>query len=64
MDYTEADLKQALGDKFDPEAEYLLETHRGAFNRVSEGYLPVGELPDSTNDQRGTVVIMSRKAKS
>lgn len=58
---THEDIKDVLGNKFNSEADYMLSTHRGVTEKVREGWKPVGELPDATTDQQGTMVILERR---
>lgn len=55
-------IKAVLGKKFDPEAEYVVETHRGAQAR-SDLWKPVCEIMDGSLDQSGTMVVMVRTGK-
>ena len=58
MGYSYDDIKQALGDKYNPDREYVLVTHSGVHNKVADGWVPVGAVPDSTDNDDGTMVIM------
>lgn len=59
MGYSLGDLKRILGDSFNPKASYLIETHRGAAARIAAGtHKKVGEVLDSTEDQKGTMIIL------
>ena len=60
--YTPALLKDALGSKYDPDADYILLTHRVAANRVAtESNLKiVGKVPDFTNTEIGTMIVVER----
>jgi hypothetical protein len=61
MEYSISHIKQTLGKDYDPESDYMLETHRGAINKVLSGeWEIVGELPDATLNDKGTMVIMKR----
>jgi hypothetical protein len=61
MEYTPEHLKQALGDKYDPEAEYIIDTHRGAVDRVLKGeWRVVGEIEDATENDAGTMIIVAK----
>jgi hypothetical protein len=60
MDYNMEDIKTVLGDKFNPGAEYVLETHRGAAAKKLLDWVVVGEVPDSTDNDQGTMVIMEK----
>lgn len=60
--YTDKQIKDELGSKYDPDSEYLLLTHRTAANRCREDpcLTPVGQLPDFTNTEVGTMIIVKR----
>lgn len=60
MDYTYDQLRRVLKDRFDPEAEYVLETHGGAIVKQGQGWEAVGEVQDSTDNPKGTMVIMQK----
>ena len=63
MDYSMDDIKAILGDKYNSDREYVLETHRGSVNKYMLGWLPVGKVNDSTNNDTGTMVIMESPLK-
>jgi hypothetical protein len=57
--YTPEILREHLGDKYDPTAEYLVETHRGAAVRcATEELTPVGTVPDFSTNEKGTMVVL------
>lgn len=58
MEYTQDDIKKLLGEQYDPEAQYVVETHRGAFVKATQGWKEVGRLPDSSDDEKGTMIVM------
>ncbi len=58
MEYSMDDIKKILGDKYNPDREYVLETNRGAANRFIVGWKPVGSVNDSTQNDDGVMVIM------
>jgi hypothetical protein len=58
MEYSMDDIKTELGKKYNPKRKYILETHRGAANKFAQGWVPVGSVPDSTDNDTGTMVIM------
>jgi hypothetical protein len=61
MEITNEHLKQALGKEFNPNAEYVIDTHRGAVDRTLSGqWKPVGKVPDSTDNENGTMVVMEK----
>lgn len=60
MNYSLADIEKALGAKYSPDATYVLETHRGAMGKANDGWEAVGTLPDSTNNDSGTMIIMQK----
>jgi len=63
MDYSMDDIKAILGDKYNPDREYVLETHRGATNKFMRGWKPVGNVNDSSDNDTGTMVIMESPLK-
>jgi hypothetical protein len=63
MEYTMDDIKAVLGDKYNPDAEYVLETKRGSTNKFMLGWKPVGEVNDSTDNPKGVMVIMEAPTK-
>ncbi len=55
MDYTPEILKEHLGDAYDPDAEYVVDTPNGAVIRAwDSAWKKVGEVPDSRLGNRGT----------
>ena len=58
MGYSYDDIKQVLGDKYNPHKEYVLVTHSGVHSKIAAGWSPVGTVPDSTDNDAGTMVIM------
>lgn len=58
MEYTMNDIKAKLGKNYNPDRKYVLETHRGASNKFMLGWIPVGSVNDSTQNDTGTMVIM------
>ena len=60
--YSPAMMKQHLGaDVYEPDAEYVLETHKGAFSRVlNPEWLEVGLVPDRASGEEGTMVVFKR----
>ena len=57
--YTPEVLKLHLKGKYDPKADYLIETHRGAATRMIQGtHKAVGEVPDFSQNEKGTMVVM------
>jgi hypothetical protein len=59
--YTLDDIKNHLGEKFNPEATYILDTHAGARNRIVAGtHRSVGQVPDSTTNENGTMVVLEK----
>jgi hypothetical protein len=63
MQYTDELLEKHLGSKFDPKADYILETHRGAASRVVLGtHVTVGKVPDFSDiSESGTMIVMVKK---
>ena len=63
------DIKAALGTKYKPDTnEYCIGRHRrGELDlrdvplRVQSGWKKVGEIPDATPDENGTMLILERK---
>jgi hypothetical protein len=60
MQYTTEDIKQALGSKFRPTHTYVLARAADILPKEREGYKVAGTLPDLTQNQEGTMTIMSR----
>jgi len=60
--YTPAMMKQHLGeDVYEPDAEYVLETHKGAFARVlNPEWVEVGLVPDRASGEEGTMIVFKR----
>jgi hypothetical protein len=59
MQYTTEILAEHLGKKFNPGAEYIIETHRGAATRVLGGkFKIVGEVPDFSLNEKGTMIVL------
>lgn len=59
MQYTPEILAEHLGKKYNPDAEYLIETHRGAATRILGGkFKVVGEVPDFSLNEKGTMVVL------
>jgi outer membrane biosynthesis protein TonB len=59
MQYTNEILAEHLGKKFNADAEYIIETHRGAATRVLAGkFKIVGEVPDFSLNEKGTMVVL------
>ena len=56
------DIKAALGTKYKPDTnEYCIGRHRDVPLRVQSGWKKVGEIPDATPDENGTMLILERK---
>jgi hypothetical protein len=52
-------LKEHLGAKFKPDARYIIDTHRGAKTRVSQGTgIVVGEVSDGSLNEEGTMKVV------
>lgn len=62
MEYSPKLLKKHLGMKYDPEATYIIETHRGAKTRTATDSTlrVVGTVPDSSENEEGTMVVLER----
>ena len=61
MQYTPELLKQHLGRKYEPDADYVIDTHNGAVGRTLDSHWArVGEVPDSAPGEGGTMVVFKR----
>ncbi|MCP4113863.1 MAG: hypothetical protein GY737_00380 [Desulfobacteraceae bacterium] len=60
----EDQVKQALGETYSPDTKtYIVATHRSAAAKLSEGWQREGHFLDATDNESGTVLVLS-KAKS
>ena len=50
-------IKEVLGDKFNPEASYELHKHNEAPRLRLRGHKQVCEVPDSSVEQSGTMLV-------
>lgn len=55
-------LKFALGEKYDPNADYIVARHRDAPVMGSKGYKLVGEIKDATDN--GTMLVFDRRKQT
>ena len=59
--YSPAMMKQHLGSEYEEDAEYVIETHNGAFARVlNPDWLEVGLVPDATAGEGATMIVFKR----
>ena len=59
--YSPEMMKQHLGDQYEEDAEYVLETHSGAFARVlNHEWLEVGLVPDMAAGEGGTMIVFKK----
>jgi hypothetical protein len=56
-------LKETLGDKFKPEAEYQVVKHQDGPRLRMRGHKQVGEVPDSSPNQDGTMLVFEMTTK-
>ena len=64
MDYTPEILKEHLGDAYESDAEYVIETTSSAVARfLDSAYKKVGKVPDSSLNGSGTMVVFKRVTK-
>ena len=55
-------IKFALGKKYDPSGDYIVGRHRDASFMISKGYALVGEIPDATTNDKGTMLVFDRRS--
>jgi len=60
MEYTMDDMRRVLGKDFDKYTELVLETHRGALDKEAKGFKRLKEVPDVTNKDEGTMIVMGK----
>ena len=60
MEYTQDQIKQAVGKHWRPEADYVIDTHRGAASRVGLRFKRVGEIHDFSLNEKGTMIVLER----
>jgi len=59
MQYTPEILAQHLGKNYNPDAHYIIDTHRGASTRILSGrFKIIGEVPDFSLNEKGTMVVL------
>ena len=58
-----ADRLKDLGDKYDPQGDYLITCHRDRNYCEEKGYTFVGEVLDGTADAKGTMLVFDRRPK-
>ncbi len=64
MGYSPEILTKLLGNKYDRSFDHVIETHQGAARRIAAGtHKKIGEVPDSSDDQNGTMVVLRDLAK-
>ena len=64
MQYDLSDIQTVLGAEFNPKAEYRISRHATVLRLKKQGFKQVGELPDFTADQEGTMLIMAKFPES
>jgi len=62
--YTNEDIKRELGRKYNETSSYTLETHRGAYAKITaepDKFKAVGKILDFTTTETGTMIIVEHK---
>jgi hypothetical protein len=54
-------LKANLGDKYNPDATYEIVKHRDAYRHELKGNKVVGEIPDGSQSEKGTMAVVELK---
>jgi len=64
MQYSMKYIQDELGEKYNPNSEYRLLTHQGATDRCCSDPNShiVGQVPDSTLNETGTMIIVETRA--
>lgn len=61
MTITDATLKDALGKSYKSGHDYVVIRHSNVLEYLQRGYKREGEVQDTTNDPKSTMVVMGRK---
>ena len=54
------DMRRILGKDFDKYSGLVLETHRGAIDKEAKGFERIKEVPDVTDKDSGTMIVMGK----
>lgn len=61
MEYTQEQIKQAVGKSWSAGADYVIDTHRGAASRdLIKEFKRVGEIHDFSLNEKGTMIVLER----
>ena len=64
MQYTPQVLKEHLGDAYESDVEYVIDSHEGAIARsLNSAWEMVGKVPDSRLGDGGTMIVFKLVTK-